>query len=216
MKINQIIEQSIVEFDDDKDAENLTGEITTSDIEKIFFGNLKMSPESDTAVEKELFRRIDRFIGSGSEFTKDRLTFALKKLMPLKSKYPDDLMPKAKIAYRATLVDDSIYASVKNNGVKNKSGFLEVTYHYKPQSELQSWTTDFDVALKFAQKYMPQVYNPVILETSVDDNFIMNSKITNMIIDRYHKGRYDRESEIFRISKAPMNVLLMVWPSWVK
>ena len=205
MKINQVI------------SEDITKPITKDDIENVFFGNLKKSSEADTQIETELYNIIHQYIRSSTHFKKRKLADALKFLKGIKNDYPNDLIPKAKIAYRGTAVNDEAYEKVKNHGKRRKRwvfNWLEVDFTYKPQNELQSWTTDFRTARTFAilqSNFFKQ--RPAIIQAKVDDDFILTAKITNLIFKLYSKGE---EHEIFRVSNQPIKGTLIVDSNWIK
>ena len=210
--------------------------LTKQDFEKVFFGDLKNSLEWDTPVEDAIFAWIENYIGdSDSPRKKNQAAIALAKLKDVMNDYPKDLIPASNFAYRGTQIDEATYKKayeyVKNNKVRGKWITVDNNYVYKPKSRLQSWSTKLNVAASFAsnkghsvdkiEKYnssahIKDVGNlpfPAILKTKVNDDFILNSRLTNMISRKLHSYN---EYEIIRISRKSIPCQLICHINWIK
>lgn len=200
--------------------EDISRPITTDDIEKVFFGDLKNAGEKDTEVENEIYAALDEFI-DGLEMTeaKPKLLKILKNLHRLKPKYPDDLIPKAKVVYRGTSASEQIYKSLilAKDDIR-ADGEYNYSFMYHPRSEIQSWSTSKRVAKIFAElNAFGVTETPAIMTTAVDDHFILTAALTNMIRRKSlgHVVSGD-EHEIIRISKEPMKTKLTVSGKWLR
>lgn len=214
MKINQIIEA-------------VSKDKALQDIEKVFFGNLKKSKEQDTEVEDVLYAAVRNFIENPYIENKRNALHALRYLHDLKPYYPNDLIPKAKIAYRGTQVKEAHYLKAANGehisrtnkgtDVDKLKEWLELETMYNPMSEIQSWTTDKSIAIGFATKnhltgsYQGNYPYPAVMMADVDDSFILTAKLTNLISRVLHAGD---EHEIIRVSEKPIKVKMLIKKSW--
>ena len=210
MKINQIIE-----------------DIKKSDIENVFFGDLKGSSEKDTDVEAELYKIVAYYIGNSDDADRGRMVKIFNDLQRLKPYFPNDLKPDAEYAYRGTKVMSSIYQSIyddvvldRGTDINRNHGWFYHYFDYKSRALLQSWTTDLNVAEDFSGRDFRNFHDsvpslPAIVKVDVDDDFILSTKITNLINDREF-GMDDFEYEIFRISNKPIKAMLFIRPRWLK
>lgn len=215
MKINQIIEA-------------MSKDKVLQDFEKIFFGDLKKSPERDTSVEKEMYKAIYNYVEYPSFEHKKLAHDSLTHLLQIKQYYPDDLIPKAKIAYRGTQLGLGAYKKIIAQNKIDGNGWLNLDKTYKPSSVIQSWSTKKNIAGIFALnrdmwitelgdlKYNPKdpsVRYPGIISVNVDNTFVLTSKLTNLMSKLVHG---DKEYEIIRVSKAPINGKVLIQKSWLQ
>jgi hypothetical protein len=79
------------------------------DFEKVAFGNLKKSGEEDTEFEADVFDALSNFIQMSDPSNKADADAILKDVHALKAKYPDELVPDAKFAFRGTQLQSAKY-----------------------------------------------------------------------------------------------------------
>lgn len=223
MDLNRLRQLAGINEDDNRPIQKhvmgpLDRPITKDDIEKVFFGSMK-GTEKDTEIEKRIFAIIVEFIeGYGhASYAKNDAFQVLKHLQSLKNVYPNDLIPKAKIAYRGTGVKSDYYEELFTMYPDEvpSSKIYEQDYVYHPRSALQSWTTNIQMASDFALGNAVSIGFPeAIIKVPVDDDFILTTKITNMI-NKKALTRMSGEDEIIRISKQPIKGKLLVYGSWL-
>ena len=207
MKINQVI------------SEDITGPITKDDIENVFFGDLKKSSEKDTEIEHQIYDYIRQYINVADEYKKPNLIQILNHLKELKPHYPEDLIPKAKVAYRGTKVKPPIYRKIWKQfkvGKFDADKFYEYEFVYRPKSSIQSWSTSQKVADRFA--YASNDFKnerlPAVIKVKVDNDFVLTAKITNLISQTI-PGLNDPEHEIMRVSNHPIEAKILIHGTWL-
>ena len=173
--------------------------------EHILFGDLK-GTEKDTKVESEIYMAIYDFIDDPNDEAKAEALGALTYLDKFKDLFPGDLRPQANMAHRGTNISYKKFKSSYKDFKYDKHGMIDVGTYYTPRSAIQSWTTNIDIARKFANTpefgyHGDSESIPVIVSVDVDDTFILNSTITNLISNSIH---HQNEYEIIRISKKPI------------
>jgi hypothetical protein len=143
-----------------------------------------------------------------NEFT-DLVTWMLQN----KSKYSSILKPKSGYAYRGTSITPEFYQKIKNNSTTKEEGYTIIQAPYSSTSEAQSWTYDFKVAQRFADKGLynnPRLEKggrPAVIRVKIDDAFVGNPKLTNPIADRLS---LKSEKEIFHLGKTINNAEWMI------
>jgi hypothetical protein len=195
------------------------------DMEKIAFGNLKQAEEKDTEWEAKVFQALRNFVAYADPANKTAADAVLKDVHDLKAKYPNDLMPNSRTAFRGTLFTKSHYkkflTTVDPDLIDNSDRDIYVgDIMYSPRSPIQSWTTDEHTANAFAatgESFMGTDWQderpyPAIIEAVVDDTFIFNTTLTNKIAQYNH---IDDENEIIRTSGAPIKCKIYVLASWL-
>ena len=191
----------LYEFDAKKQA--------LKDFEKVLFGTVKGKKEKDTARETKLFRNIVNFISVPNNENKKDAHKALQYLKKFKEIFPNDLNPDAKTVYRGTNITLDQFEKIFSNKKFKKGETLYSDFTYKPKSNIQSWSTVHTVAKNFAKRFGR--YNnyifPAILAADVNDYFIMNSRMSNIIAKSTGVGN---ENEVIRISKSPLKCNLSV------
>lgn len=187
------------------------------------FGDFKDALEPDTDVEDEVFGALEKFIRDATPGNKAKASKLIAKLKAVKKHYPNDLDPVADVAYRGTQLRKQTYREIAKQYANGKNKWVTIDYDYKPRSEIQSWTTNRRIAQDFAlhannnpgdTNYDHYNYPcPAIIQTSVNDDFIMNSKLTNMIAIKQHGLP---EHEIIRISNNPAKAKLLIHRNWLQ
>lgn len=188
--------------------------LTPDDIEQVLFGNLKKNKEKDTDVENDLLQKIRSFVWSHHPTNKANAFKVLNRLKTIKKYYPDDLIPKAKTVYRGTYVSKITYELVYKKSLTSRKEWISLQYTYQPKSKIQSWTTNRDIAESFVRiSKMDWDEYSAILQAKVDNSFIMNSKLMNLISQDVLG---EKEDEIIRINAKPINVIIQVRSDWIQ
>jgi hypothetical protein len=197
------------------------------DFEKVAFGDLKGSDEEDTNFEDKVFNALDNFIQYASPSNKTDADAILKDVHALKAKYPDELVPDAKHAYRGTQLSVDKYKKflamypAEKLETMDQFSFLHVAdIMYTPRSPIQSWTTNDYTAMNFAATgetaagydWVVDFPFPAVLEARVDTTFIMSTNITNRIADKHN---LPHENEIIRTDGSPMSCKVHVIVDWL-
>lgn len=212
----------LVDFNRLRQLAGIEEDIKKSDIENVFFGNLKNSPERDTDIEGKLFSLITDYVENSDMADRNKIFKALQDLQKLKPYFPDDLIPKAKYAYRGTKVLPNVYERIlreRRGDIRENDSFYFFNFTYKSRAKIQSWTISRAVAEDFAagsfnyhDKVNPNL--PAIIKVDINDDFIMSTKITNLI-NMIEFGMDKLEYEIFRISDKPIQSRVFVKPEWI-
>ena len=181
------------------------------EFEEVLFGDAKGDPERDTEEEEIMYDAIAEFIEDPSTHNKNRLFIKLQHLKKFKEVFPNDLEPEASRVYRGTTIQTSKLFELFDNSdnlTVNEKGYLEIPFVYQPKSNVQSWTTSYHIATRFAEVNGPSRANAILYTDNVDDSFVMNVSITNLISN----VRIDRkENEIIRASGEPIKCQLMLY-----
>jgi len=196
--------------------------LTPQDFEKVMFGDFKHGVEPDTDIERDVYKALERFIGDSTPGNKANANELLVKMMALKKHYPDDLEPNATIAYRGTQMKPMAYRSIAAKYTDAPaSSWISLDHTYNPRSAIQSWSTSIDMAVSFAisggaihgkTQWMERYPYPAVIEVKVDNDFLFNTKLTNLISKFIHQMA---EHEIIRISPNPVKCKLLILSDWL-
>ena len=195
-------------------------ESTNMDFEKVAFGDFQNRRERDTEDEARIFLALRSFIRGATPENKATADAALKELLHLKSRYPDVLEPDVAVCYRGTQLQKQDYMKLAAQG--NKKKLLRIDYTYTPRSSIRSWTTKNKIAASFALTGGEDLDSgwerhshpyPAIIQATVDQTFVMNSGFTDQLSNEF-LGR--SESEIIRISNAPIKAVLLIKDEWLE
>lgn len=172
------------------------------------------STEDNTEAEDKLKKLLikwfggnDGAIGGQGSFTgriSNELTDIKSDLFKLKQEFPNvfDVPNNIKIAYRGSNIDNEtrhVYDYLTNNNtvyIVNRHDrhygepVVVIPYVYAPSSNVQSWSSVESVAETFA----PTGIFKLVLVTKVDDSFLMNPAVSNILSGL-------RESEILHFGK---------------
>ena len=191
------------------------------DIENVFLGDIKRSSEPDTEMESKILDVLRKFIGADpGELPRAETYKLLKQLEKIKNLYPDDLIPKAEYVYRGTKVKKKVYDYILDNfDIDDLPDIIEAETSYTPKSNIQSWSTDYDIAEDFSLNHKMSYHwtmddfksevLPAVIKAKVDSTFILSSKLTNLISVTVDDIQAE-ESEIIRLSKRPIKVDLLL------
>lgn len=199
-------------------------EDATDYLGNVAFGSVKNDPEKDTSWEADALNRIIKFIKSSAEENQDDLMKIAPILKQLKTKYPNDLIPNAKIAYRGSQAN-ALYDKLAAK-LDTLPKVIEIDYTYTATGMVQSWSVDMDTAVSFATSgdsdqsntsmhdYWSRWYPaPIILKANVDDSFIFNADLINMISQT---SLGVQEHEIIRFGHNPLKCKILVYKHWVE
>jgi hypothetical protein len=126
-------------------------------------------------------------------------------LIQNKSKYSEVLKPKNGYAYRGTSITPDMFQTIKNKPSKKAGGMSVFKSPYTSESDAQSWTYDYKVAMRFADKGLfnnPRLEKgarPAIIRVKIDDTFVGNPNLTAQIASRLS---LKSESEIFHLGTS--------------
>jgi len=135
-------------------------------------------------------------------------------LIQNKNKYSEVLKPKNGYAYRGTSITPDMFHKLKNGLSKKEGGISIFNFPYTSESEAQSWTYDYKVAMRFADKGLlnnPRLEKgarPAILRAKIDDTFVGNPKLTGPIADRLS---LKSEKEIFHLGNSIKDAEWMIF-----
>jgi len=191
--------------------------------EKYLFGDQFKKKEKNTIIEDNIWKTLSNFI-DGNSTSKEGIN-NFKKLKQCKDVFKDYLTPKEKVLYRGFTINNSkLLKSTKNKPKKiithksaPKQGMYIFDYVYTPYKEVESWTTEESIAVRFAanfkggkekfvnlEKIVSEYYfeTSAIIRTKTDDSFFGNPKLTNFIFKDVNELKHGKgESEIFRLGK---------------
>ena len=184
-----------------------------ADIGKILFHKFafyypKNKDEPDTEYEKRVYDSIKSFIrGDFNNVSKDKdLVNVIKELLKCKDDIPLALKPRDVMLYRGSFAGMDMFQkyftkNVKIFGLSKRPVYREanVKYKYNPNSLIQSWTTDLNVAKQFMTKQRNskgfQNGFPIIYKLDKPNKeFIFNDRFLNL----FH---FD-EDEVIRLGKS--------------
>ena len=178
------------------------------DFENVLFGDVKADPEKDTKVEQEISSAILDFMHDSTPQNKKKAYAALRYLDKFKNIFPDDLMPDTKEVYRGTAISIDQFVEYYTQGKLELNTTMgrhrfEGRFTYRPRSNIQSWTTDYNIATSFGNT---TDNIRVTLFAKVNNSFILNSSI-NRYFSRYTGTN---EDEIIRLSKRPIQCKMQI------
>ena len=134
-------------------------------------------------------------------------------LIQNKNKYSEILKPKNGYAYRGTSITPDMFQTIKNKPSEKVGGMSVFTSPYTSESDAQSWTYDYKVAMRFADKGLfnnPRLEKgarPAIIRVKIDDTFVGNPKLTGPIADRLS---LKSEKEVFHLGNSIKNAEWMI------
>ena len=188
----------------------------------ILFGDERGKDEPNVKDESQAFYAFHAYTGSayGKNLPKETIDY-FKKLLALKNKghYEDILKPDNEPVYRGVSLGTDheeavrkiyeIFKITKDDLKKGKYINKPTDYTYKPMSEIESWTTNLDMAKAFALgRTTGQTFYGFIMETKGNNK--------DMLFDDEFTNRYGRfhENEVMRVSKKPLKLQAhMVFPN---
>ena len=161
-------------------------------------------PEKNTPLETGILKNLKTWTQSSTDSSAAKIISTVSDLIKLKQYFPEVLNPPyGKSVYRGT----SVKLPVLSNWLKQNPEYDEFNgnylkfktpFPYKPNREVTSWTASLFFSSSFRGKEWESAINvPVIFETSVDDTFIMNPQVMNIIF-KHTQGDLGYEQEIIR------------------
>jgi hypothetical protein len=103
--------------------------------------------------------------------------------------------------------------NININQTTKEGGYTIIQAPYESTSEAQSWTYDFKVAQRFAEKGLfnnPRLdkgARPAVIRVKIDDTFVGNPNLTKPISDRLS---LKAEKEIFHLGNTINNAEWMI------
>lgn len=169
---------------------------------KILFGDWWNFPEEDTEDEEYIFGMVKDYVNN-SDRLPENLIKALRYMVKHRDAFPEFLKPQAKEVYRGLFLPHDVAEHYKDKQVP-----------YTPQREIESWTTDYQMAVNFANNDFGSVIGahdtssrvPVVIAAKVDDSFIFNTTLTNSLSQFHHSTN---EDEIIRVGSQPIQVTVI-------
>jgi len=162
-------------------------------------------PEKNTPLETNILKNLKTWTQSSTDSSAAKIISTVSDLTKLKQYFPEILNPPyGKSVYRGT----SVKLPVLSNWLKQNSEFEEfgngsylkfkTPFPYKPNRDVTSWTASLFFSSGFRGKEWENIINvPVIFETRVDDTFIMNPQVMNIIF-KHTQGDLGYEQEVIR------------------
>jgi hypothetical protein len=152
------------------------------------------------------------YIDTPSLLDDSEFTDLVKWLIQNKSLY-DNLKPKSGYAYRGTSITPKQYHKIKNGLTSKLRGYTVIQAPYISVNEAQSWTYDFKVAQRFAERGLfnnPRIEEgakPAIIRVKIDNNFVGSPSLTSIVADQLS---LKSEKEIFHLGSTIQNAEWMI------
>jgi hypothetical protein len=157
--------------------------------------------EKNTSYEDQIVANIKSWTTQSTTQSEKGVVSTIADLIKLKKYFPEVLNPPyGERVYRGTSVKlPQISNFIKQNPEHEIIEFnmvrFKTPFPYTPQREVSSWSTSLFYATSFQGKSFDGAINvPVVFETSVDDTFIMNPKVMNIIF----KSMGDKQQDFYR------------------
>ena len=162
-------------------------------------------PESNTPLETQILKNLKGWTQSSTDQSAAKIISTVADLVKLKQYFPEVLNPPyGKSVYRGTSIKlPALSAWLKQNPNFEKIGDgaylkFKTPYPYKPTRDVSSWTASLFFSTSFRGKEFESAINVgVVFETKVDDTFIMNPKVMNIIF-KHTQGDLGFEQEAIR------------------
>lgn len=175
--------------------------------------------EKNTSYEDELVDKIKDWTFQSTEKSEGGVVSTIADLIKLKKYFPEVLNPPyGEKVYRGTSVKlPELSRFIKENPEHDvlDSGAVrfKAPYPYTPKREVSSWSASLFLASSFQGKSFESVVNvPVVFETVVDDTFIMNPKVMNIIFKStggVHQDFIRDEDEIMKYNPSGTYYLIL-------
>jgi hypothetical protein len=162
-------------------------------------------PETNTPLETNLLKNLKSWTQSSTDQSAAKVISTVADLVKLKQYFPEVLNPPyGASVYRGTSIKlPTLSAWLKQNPEFEKLGDghylkFKTPYPYKPTRDVSSWTASFHYSTSFRGKEFESAVNVgVVFETKVDDSFIMNPQVMNIIF-KHTQGDLGYEQEVVR------------------
>jgi hypothetical protein len=163
-------------------------------------------PEENTPLETQLLKNLKGWTQSSTDSSASKVISTLDDLLKLKKYFPEVLNPPySETAYRGT----SINIRELNRWIKENPSFDVIgggnylkfrnPYPYRPRRDVSSWTTSMYYSTSFRGREFEDFKTNVgvVFETKIDDTFIMNPSVMNIIF-KHTQGDLGYEQEAVR------------------
>jgi hypothetical protein len=177
-------------------------------------------PEDNTPLETNILKSLKNWTHTSTDQSASKVISTVSDLLTLKKYFPEVLNPPyGELAYRG----ESIALPVLFNWLKQNTDHenlgdgtlirFKTLYPYKPYRDVTSWSTSLFYATGFTGKANDAAINvPVIFQTKIDDTFIMNPKVMNIIYKSSINGDDETikdEDEVIKINGNGEYYLIM-------
>jgi hypothetical protein len=157
--------------------------------------------EKNTSFEDQMAVNIKNWTTQSTSQSEKGVVSTIADLLKIKKHFPEILNPPyGETVYRGTSVKlQQISEFIKKNPEHEFTWFdmvrFKTPFPYTPQREVSSWSTSLFYASSFQGKSFEGAVNvPVVFETKVDDTFIMNPEVMNVIF----KSMGDKQQDFYR------------------
>ena len=157
--------------------------------------------EKNTPYEDNLVAKLKNWTTQSTSQSEKGVVTTIADLVKLKKYFPEVLNPPyGEKVYRGTsiklpIISNFIRQNPEHELVEGNAVRFKTPFPYTPQREVSSWSTSLFYASSFQGKSFEGAVNvPVIFETTVDDTFIMNPQVMNIIF----KSMGDKQQDFYR------------------
>ena len=157
--------------------------------------------EKNTPYEDNLVAKLKNWTTQSTSQSEKGVVTTIADLVKLKKYFPEVLNPPyGQKVYRGTsiklpIISNFIRQNPEHELVEGNAVRFKTPFPYTPQREVSSWSTSLFYASSFQGKSFEGAVNvPVIFETTVDDTFIMNPQVMNIIF----KSMGDKQQDFYR------------------
>ena len=157
--------------------------------------------EKNTPEEDRMITNLKNWTTQSTTQSEKGVVSTIADLVKLKEYFPEVLNPPyGEMVYRGTSIKlPQISNFIKQNPeheiVEYNMVRFKTPFPYTPQREVSSWSTSLFYAASFQGKSFEGAINvPVIFETKVDNTFIMNPEVMNVIF----KSMGDKQQDFYR------------------
>jgi hypothetical protein len=175
--------------------------------------------EKDTPYEDDLVNKIKNWTDKSDEKSEMGVVSTIADLVKLKKYFPEVLNPPyGDKVYRGTSVklpelSKFIKENPEHDMMENGMVRFKTPYPYTPKREVSSWSASIFYASGFQGKSFESAINvPVIFETTVDDSFIMNPQVMNVIFKStggVHQDFIRDEDEVMKYNPSGTYYLIL-------
>ena len=157
--------------------------------------------EKNTPYEDNMVAKLKNWTTQSTSQSEKGVVTTIADLVKLKKYFPEVLNPPyGEKVYRGTsiklpIISNFIRQNPEHELVEGNAVRFKTPFPYAPQREVSSWSTSLFYASSFQGKSFEGAVNvPVIFETTVDDTFIMNPQVMNIIF----KSMGDKQQDFYR------------------
>jgi hypothetical protein len=157
--------------------------------------------EKNTPQEDQMIDKLKNWTTQSTSQSEKGVVSTIADLVRLKRYFPEVLNPPyGEKVYRGTsvklpIISNFVRQNPEHEIIEANAVRFKTPFPYTPQREVSSWSTSVFYASSFQGKSFESAANvPVIFETTVDDTFIMNPQVMNIIF----KSMGDKQQDFYR------------------